>query len=79
VSWERDGVWATPIAARGFGFAASSDTTCPVHGAIWNAMGIANDATHHNDSAAKCAGASAHTATTQCTANMPTVHQLLTM
>lgn len=77
-SWlTADASWRAQPSALGYGFASSSDSTCHAHGAIWSALGLA--AARRFDDAATCSGASAHTATTQCTANMARVQSLVTM
>jgi hypothetical protein len=68
--------WQTATATAGYGFAAASDTTCGMHTEIWDALALA--AARRFENAASCAGASAHTATTQCPANMARVQSLVT-
>lgn len=72
-----DATWRTSPSSLGYGFASASDTTCRAHGKIWDALGLA--AARRFDNATTCSGASAHTATTQCTANMARVQSLVTM
>lgn len=68
--------WQTATAQLGYGFAAQSDTTCAMHTEIWDALAMAPARRFEN--AASCAGASAHTATTQCPSNMARVQSLVT-
>lgn len=76
-SWLTAGpTWQTAPAQLGYGFAAQSDTTCSMHTEIWDAMAMAPARRFEN--ATSCAGASAHTATTQCPANMARVQSLVT-
>lgn len=76
-SWLTAGAgWQTPTATLGYGFASQSDTACAMHTEIWDAMAMAPARRFEN--ATVCAGASTHTATTQCTANMARVQSLVT-
>lgn len=76
-SWlHADATWRTAPAALAYGFANQNDTTCRAHDEIWDALGLA--AARRFENAATCSGASAHTATTQCTANMARVQSLVT-
>jgi hypothetical protein len=75
-SWQAvDPSWRSQPSQIGFGFASSADTTCPAYAAIWTAIGMT--AAHRFEDAVACPGASTHTATTQCVANIGRVQQLL--
>ncbi|MFT3696520.1 MAG: hypothetical protein QM831_25490 [Kofleriaceae bacterium] len=75
-AWQtHDSTWASDPAQIGFGYDADGDTTCDVHIAVWDALGL--DPNRRFNDVATCAAASLHTATTQCTANIPRVQAML--
>lgn len=66
-AWTADGVWATAPGTRSVGFGTASDGICPLHAAIWAAMGL--DPSRRFDDAAVCDGSGAHGGSIGCADN----------